>query len=335
MVRNGIIMAFDEWNNQGGVMGHRLTWVDYDTGCDFAAGQQAAQQALKDGANFMIGPLCSAAAIGAAHIITSSQAILIAPAATHPLVTVDSQSRQRPTVFRVALAWPQQAQAAANFAINSLSGHRAAILFDPADDYALTLAHAFAQQFTHLGGQIVYQAAYTPTDNDFDSFWQAISQAGVEVLYLPASANVANQVATQIKQAGLADKLTLLGSDSWDSQVLDVATTSGSYFMPHFFGQDNRPETRQWANAYKATYAIEPTSLAALGYESANLLAQAVQQAGKVEVKAIAQTLAQGRFQGITGPISFDQQHNSLKPIPVVQLKDGAITFVTYVTPDR
>jgi branched-chain amino acid transport system substrate-binding protein len=95
--------------------------------------------------------------------------------------------------------------------------------------------------------------------------------------------------------------------------------------------EDNRPLTRQWADAYKAAYAVEPDTLAALGYEAAMVLVTAIQQAGTVEIKTVAKTLVQGRFEGVTGPITFDPQHNPIKPVPIVQIKDGRIVFTTYV----
>ncbi len=330
MLRNGIIMAFDEWNSRGGVMGQRLEWLDYDTGCDFAAGEQAAQQAIAEGARFIIGPLCSEAAMGAAQILEANQAVLIAPAAVHPLVTVNREGQTRPTVFRAVTALPQQGQAAANFAFHQRQTRQAALLFNQNDDDAVRLAEAFAQQFTASGGKIVYQGSDTPTEADFGPTLQAVNQAGAEIFYLPAPADRVNPLAQQLQQAGLPRPLTLLGSDRWASPGLDLAAVNGGYFTPPFFLEDNRPETRRWADAYKATYAIEPTPLAALGYESASLLAQAIEQAGRSEVEPVSQALATGQFEGITGPISFDSQHNPRKPVPVVQITGEGVRFIRY-----
>jgi branched-chain amino acid transport system substrate-binding protein len=330
MLHNGIVMAFDEWNNRGGVMGQRLEWLDYDTGCDFASGEQATRQALAEGARFIIGPLCAEAAIGAAQSLEASQAVLIAPAAEHSLVTVTGEGQTRPTVFRAATAAQQQGQAAARFAWQQEQTRPAAILFNQTDDEAARLAEAFAQQFTALGGKIVYQGSDTPAEGDFSPTLQAITQAGTGVIYLPAPTERVNRLAEQLRQNHLADQILLLGSDGWDSAGLDLAAASGGYFTPAFFLKDNRPETRQWADTYKATYAIEPTILAALGYESASLLAQAIEQAGSSEVGAVSQALSSGQFEGITGPLSFDPQHNPRKPIPVVQLTGEGLRFITY-----
>ncbi|HXV43219.1 MAG TPA: penicillin-binding protein activator, partial [Anaerolineae bacterium] len=192
---NGSVLAFDEWNSRGGVLGRRIEWSIYEAPCDFEAASQAVQQAVADGFHFIIGPLCSDAAIAAAQVVdeNAETTLMIAPAATHPSVTVDGQGRTRSTVFRASYAYPLQARAAAHFAVDTLHARRAALLVDPHDDYSTALADAFSTEFAAQGGQIVYRAPYAPTEPDFTQILQAIGQAGAEIIYMPAAASVVNR----------------------------------------------------------------------------------------------------------------------------------------------
>lgn len=332
-LRNGSLMALDEWNSRGGVLSQHLQAVDYDTPCDFEAARHATRQALTDGLQFMIGPLCSEAAIAAALTAQEGGALLIVPTATHPLVTVDSAGQTRPIIFRAAYGYARQGQAMAALAYTHLAARRAALLTLAGDDYSAALAKAFASAFESLSGQVVYQSTYPPGEADFKPLLQAAAQAGAEALYLPAPAQVVNGVVAQWRELGLSTQLTLLGSDSWDAPELDRAATEGSYFPVHFLLKDNRPATQAWAEAYKAKYAVSPTTLAALGYEATSTLLAAIQQAGAVEVKAVAPVLAGGEFEGLSGPFTFDAQHNPLKPVPVVQLQGNQRSLVRYVSP--
>lgn len=333
VLRNGSILAFDDWNSRGGVLGRRIEWSVYEADCDFETVQQATQQALADGIQFIIGPLCSAAAIAAAEVAEANQVLLMAPTATQPLVTVNSQGQTRPTVFRVSYAYPLQGQAAARFAGESLGARQAALLLDPSDDYSAALGQAFAAQFSAQGGEIVYQATYTSADSDFLPSLQAAGAAGAEVIYLPAAIPLVNRVAGQLSQLQSANPqgLTLLGSDSWTGPELDLAAAAGSYFTMHFFLAENRPRIKAWAEAYKASYAVAPDTLAVLGYDAAATLLAAIQQAGSFEVKQVVKSLEQGRFEAITGPLSFDHQHNPIKPVPVGQIEAGQISLAGYV----
>ena len=339
-MRNGSIMAFDEWNEQGGLRGHRIEWTIYDTNCEFETARQATQQAIDDGLKFMIGPVCSEAAIGAATVAESAQVLMISPTATHPLVTVDGQGKTRPTIFRMSYVSSGQAKAVAHFARNNLKLNKAAILFNHRDDYATALAETFARQFTAQGGEIVYQNSYIPDDSDLVDKLNAISQMGAEVIYLPADAATVNQVAHRLNELGLSKSSTesetgliLLGSDSWESSELDLAATTGSYFPTHFIVTDERPLLQTWAEAYKATYAIEPDTLAALGYEAATILAVAIERASTFEPVAVAKALEQGNFEGITSQITFDDQHNPIKSTPIVYIDQERFVFSTFISP--
>ena len=333
MAQNGSLMAFDEWNNRGGVLGYRLEETIYGADCDFESGRQAAQKAMAAGQRFIVGPLCSEAAIGAATVITPGQVLLMAPAATHPLVTVDGQGQTRPTVFRTSYVWQWQARAMAGFAYNTLKVKQAAILTNPTDDYAAALVETFTQVFVDRGGQIVYQAAYTANDAELADMLNAINRAGAGAIYLPAGAATVNRVAGQLEKLQFDPKLTLLGSDSWESAELDLARAAGSYFPAHFALDAPWPAAQTWAAAYKATYAVEPTTLAALSYDAVNLLAAAINRTGTLEPTSIAQTLAQERFEGVTGAINYDSQHNPNKPVSIMYIDHGKIIWAAVVSP--
>ncbi|NJN98481.1 MAG: ABC transporter substrate-binding protein [Anaerolineales bacterium] len=178
-----------------------------------------------------------------------------------------------------------------------------------------------------------YQDKFTPAGADFTPVLQAASAAGADLLYLPAPATVVNRVAGQVRQMSQSGSppLALLGSDSWHSADLDLTAAAGSYFTTHFFLDDQRPQTQQWAETYKAANAVAPDTLAALGYDAATILLEAIRQADTLDVEPVAEALAQGRFEAVTGPLTFDPQHNPRRPVPVVQVKEGRIIFAEYV----
>lgn len=334
MLQNGSSMAFDEWNSRGGLLGHRIEWTVYDTDCQFDTARQALQQALDDGLHFIVGPLCSEAAIAAAELAEAAQALMISPTATHPLVTVNGQGQTRSTVFRAAFAFPWQGQAAARFAYETLEARTAGLVADPTDDYASSLTDTFARTFEGLGGDIVYQTAPPGNESDFTTTLETILTSQADIIYLPARPAEANRFASRLTalrpsvSAATATTPILLGSDRWDSDELDLAVTTGGYYTTHFVLEDPRPVVQSWREAYKSIYATEPNTLAALGYDAATMLAAAIEQTGSFEPGRVAQTLAGGDYTGVTGQISFDASHNPIKPVPVVRIEAGQRKFV-------
>ncbi|HEX9921990.1 MAG TPA: ABC transporter substrate-binding protein [Anaerolineae bacterium] len=337
MLQSGSSMAFDEWNSRGGLLGHRIEWAVYDTDCQFDTARQAVQQALDDGLHFIVGPLCSEAAIAAAGLAEAAQALMISPTATHPLVTVSGQGQTRSTIFRAAFAFPWQGEAAAHFAYETLEARKAALVADPTDDYAASLTDVFARTFEGLGGDIVYQAAPPSSEPDFSGILETIFVSQADIIYLPAMPAEANRFAsylTALRPLASAETSAapiLLGSDRWASGELDLVALAGSYYTTHFVLEDPRPAVQSWREAYKSIYATEPNTLAALGYDAAMILATAIEQAGSFETTLVAQTLAEGNYAGVTGQISFDGSHNPSKPVPVVRIEAGQRKFMRLI----
>lgn len=323
-LRNGSLMAFDEWNEGGGLMNQRITGHIYDTQCDFESGQQAAQQAMADGIQHLIGPLCSEAAIGAAVAVDEAgEALLIVPTATHPLVTVDGQGHTRSLVFRGVNSWSQQGQLMAHFAEQALGVKRVAVLSLPHDNYSTALAEAFAQQVAG-NGAVVYRASYPTTSTDVETVLENIAAADAEAIYLPAPAEAVNQMAAQMVAAEMI--IPLLGSDSWRGETLDMAGFPQAYFADHVALSQVDPT---WADRYQAFYALEPDALAVLGYDAAMILLTAIQQAESLEPTVIASQLEQSQPDAL---FSFDDHHNPLRPLPVFMIQEEQLEFVERIS---
>ncbi|MEM7346963.1 MAG: penicillin-binding protein activator [Chloroflexota bacterium] len=332
-LRNGIFMAFDKRNLANGLLGKQIDEQIYDTGCDFDQAQAATQQAIDDGIQLMIGPVCSIAAVAAAEVAQANNALLISPTATHPLVTIDRQGVTRPMIFRMSYDNLQQGRAMAEFAYQHLAGKRAALFVSPTDDRASQLIEGFTQHFTAQGGDVVYQAQATPNASDFATTLANLVSAKPDIIYLPASPDLSNQIVSQLNEVGALDVASLLGSDVWAYGNLDPAVMQGSYYPTHFTGLDNDPTIQQWVEAYQSTYASQPDTLSTLGYDTALVLLEAIDRAGTFDPDQISHTLENDEFTTVTGPVSFDSHHNPHQPIPIIQIGLDGPQFVTKVLP--
>jgi len=344
-VRNGISLAFDEWNERGGLAGRRIEWVLEDTRCDPVEARQAAERAIvQQGVSFLVGGVCSEAAIPIARVADERGALFIATTATHPLVTVDDTGATRSLVFRSGYAYPYQGRAAARFALNKLNARRAAVLVDPGDDFVRSLADEFVAAFVAGGGQVVATPAYSrralypqrgatleSQDADFDAILAEVARNEPDVLYVPGAYPVANRVGSHVQAQALG--VTLIGSDLWDNGALDLDALNGAYFTLHYSRQAPGPVAQAWAGRYLSAFALEPDTLAALGYDAASLLASAMESAGSLSPDAVARRLEVMEFEGVTGRWRFDAQHNPIKPVVVVLIEGGDVAFYDLVGP--
>jgi branched-chain amino acid transport system substrate-binding protein len=108
----------------------------------------------------------------------------------------------------------------------------------------------------------------------------------------------------------------------------------GGYFSNHYSVDDPNPEVQKFVSAYEKEYGKKPGAMAALGYDAARVLADAIKRAGKLDKAAIRDALAKTQdFPGITGSITMDANRDCIKPAVILQVKDGKWKYVTTIKP--
>jgi branched-chain amino acid transport system substrate-binding protein len=74
--------------------------------------------------------------------------------------------------------------------------------------------------------------------------------------------------------------------------------------------------------------------MAALGYDSLMILADAMKRAGTTAGPAVRDALAATKdFPGITGHITIDTGRNASKPAVIVEVKNGQYNYVETIAP--
>jgi branched-chain amino acid transport system substrate-binding protein len=275
--------------------------------------------------------LCSESAVPIARVADEQGALFVTPTATHPLVTTDDTTTTRPLVFRASYVYPYQGQAAARFALDELNARRAAVLTNPNDDFVRSLADEFSATFVSGGGQVVAEPDYRSSDQDFDAIVAGLDDAAPDVIYVPDAYPVANRVGNSVKTQGL--DTVLIGSELWDNGALDLEALEGAYYTLHYSRDTPSPIAEAWKERYLSAFAVEPDTLAALGYDAAGLLASAIENTSNLTPDEVAQTLEAMEFEGVTGRWTFDAQHNPLKTVVLNRIEGEAGGFHSTVRP--
>jgi branched-chain amino acid transport system substrate-binding protein len=90
------------------------------------------------------------------------------------------------------------------------------------------------------------------------------------------------------------------------------------------------PNSQIFVKDFKEKFGHAPGSLSAQGYDAASLLFDAIGRASDLTPEAVKNALAQTKdFQGATGTLTIDAQHNANKPIVVVQVKNKNFTYAS------
>jgi branched-chain amino acid transport system substrate-binding protein len=336
--RDGALLAIDEWNAKGGVLGMKIVPVVADSQCAPDPAVNAANKVIdQDKVGYIIGEVCSSASIPISEIVNAKKVVQISPTSTNLNVTIDSSGAVKPYTFRACFIDPFQGTVGAKFALNNLKAKTAFVLFDQGNDYVRGLAEAFEAAFTAGGGTIVGKETYTGQDTDFSAILAKVSEAKPDLIYLPDYYNILNLVAAQAKEKGIT--APFMGGDGWDSKDLDKKAAEGGYFTNHYSEQDTRPIVQSWLKTYGDKYkdadgkAIVPDALSTLAYDATNLMIAAIQKAGVDDPSKVKDALATLEWEGVSGKITFDKNHNPIKAAVILQVKDGKVVYVATVAP--
>ncbi len=329
--RDGALMAIEEWNAKGGVLGRKIEAVVEDSQCTPDPAVNAANKVIdQDKVHYIIGEVCSKASIPISEIAEAKGVVQISPTSTNPDVTLKADGSTKKYIFRACFIDPFQGLVMAKFAQGK--GYKTAfIMFDQGNDYVRGLAEAFEKSWTEAGGTVVGKETYTSQDTDFSAILAKVAESKAEVLFLPDYYNIVNLVAAQAKEKGVTS--VMMGGDGWDSPDLDAKASDGGFFSNHYSPEDTRAKVVDFVKAYNTKYGATPDALAALAYDATYLLLTAIEKAGTDDATKVAEALAAIELEVVSGKVSFDKAHNPIKAAAVLQVKDGKVSFVESVAP--
>ncbi|HVQ35232.1 MAG TPA: ABC transporter substrate-binding protein [Candidatus Bathyarchaeia archaeon] len=330
---NGIRLAVKEQNAAGGVKGRMIEIKTYDDqGKSQEAGTAVTRLITDDKVAAVLGEVASSLSLAGGRVAQQYGVPMISPSSTNPQVTQIGDK-----IFRVCFLDPFQGWVEAKFARETLKANTAAILYDQAQAYSKGLAQYFKEAFVQMGGTITTEQAFTGGDQDFSAQLTTIRQTNPDVILVPGYYTDAGNVAIQVRKLGI--KAPLLGGDGWDSTQLAAIgkdAIEGSYFSNHYSFQEKRPEVENFVSKYEAAHGQKPDGLAALGYDAARLLFDAMGRAPSLDGTALAKAIAETKdFPGVTGKITIDAERNAKKSAVIVQMKGGIPVYVTTIEPQQ
>ena len=178
-------------------------------------------------------------------------------------------------------------------------------------------------------------SSYSTGDKDFKAQLTSIKAAKPEAIFLPGYYGEVSLIGKQARLLGI--KVPLLGGDGWvGDSLLKVAGNSldGSFFSCHFSADDKSEAVQGFVKKYKAKYHETPDDMAALGYDSAMILAEAIKKAGTTDGEKLRDAIAATKAHpGITGKITIDEKRNATKSAVILGVSGGGFQFVETVAP--
>lgn len=329
---NGLVMAVEEINKNGGVLGKQIKLISEDDQGKTNEVQTVVQKLInRDKVVAVIGEVASSLSLAAAPICQQSNIPMISPASTNPEVTNVGDY-----VFRVCFIDPFQATVMSKFALNSMKVKKVALLIDQKNAYSTGLAENFRRVFTEMGGEIVAEQKYSAGDKDFKAQLTSLKASNPEAIFVPGYYTELNLISIQAREIGIT--VPLFGGDGWESEkLLDGKATDalqGSFFSTHVSVEDPNPKIQDFIKKYTEKYGSAPDAMSFLGYDAGMILFDAIKRAGSTEGPKIKDALASTvNYDGVTGTITINDQRNAVKPAVVMEIKDGKFTYKETIAP--
>lgn len=333
---NGMKLAAKQINAAGGVLGRQIELVAIDGKTDQTATTNAASEMINVHKVVAIGGLNDSTFALAAGPIAQQAGI--------PFVTAGATLPSLPEqvgdfFFMTPFGDDTQAYAIADYAMDNLGARTAYMLVDQAYDFTTALARFFKERFTSRGGTIALEDIYKSGDTDFSAQIAKVKALNPQpdVLFISAVPSEAGLTTKQFREAGLTQPI--LSGDGFDTPLIaEVAGENADdvYYSTHAALDNPDPKVQNFVKAYTEEYGRGPeNAFAALGYDTLNLIADAIRRAGSTDPKAIRDALAATKgFSAVTGEISYaDGQRKPDKSVTIIKVQDGKYSFASEVKP--
>ena len=292
-------------NAKGGILGKQVELLIQDDQCKPEIATNTATKLVTDGADVVLGHICSGATKAALGIYKDAKIPVMSPSATNPPLT---QSGDYPNFFRTIASDDMQAKLAVDFAINQLGVKKVAVLHDKGD-YGKGFAE-FAKKFLDESGkvEVVLFEGITPGAMDYSSIVQKVRRNDADALifggYHPEASKLVSQMhRKRVNAAFLSD------DGVKDESFLKVAgeAAEGAY-MTGPRDLSSIPLNAAATAEFKAEYGDDPGAFFQEGYAAALALLNAIEKAGSTDYDAVTKALRTEYVETPVGKIKFDSK---------------------------
>jgi ABC-type branched-subunit amino acid transport system substrate-binding protein len=306
----GAELAAEELNAAGGVLGRQVEIVPIDDEADPAVAQSAAQAAVDQGLDGVVGPYNSGA--GAQSLPIYVDAGLVPMRLTTSDSTAGFGFTLQPMTSQIA---PVAVTAITDWA----QATSVALVVDSTTDYTVAAAEAIESLLPESGVSVTSVQEITP---GADSYTDAINAALVTnpdllyvVAYYPEAATVAKDLTAA--GSGVECMVDYGGFDNGyiTSAGVDAAQTCSVVGVP---SPSDFPNSAALVESFQVAFGSLPGSWSPYTYDSVMLLGEVFERVGTTEVDAVQAALAGTEgWVGWTGTVAFEQPSGNRVPAPV------------------
>ncbi|QEA12163.1 high-affinity branched-chain amino acid ABC transporter substrate-binding protein [Comamonas flocculans] len=325
MVKDGVNTAVEGVNASGGINGQQVQTVVFDDACDPKKAPATANQLLDNKIRYVVGPVCSGAAIAAAPIYNSQHVVVVTPSATSPSLTDGTDYHY---IFRTIGPDNEQGAVAAQFIVEKIKPRRVAILHDK-QAYGRGIANTARKILGREGVEVVMYEGITAGQKDYASVVERLKAAAVDFVYfggyhsemgvLLRDARAQGLGARMMGPEGVAnEEINTIGGDAVEGMLVTLPADFSAVARNAPIVKAFKDKKRDPSGAFQLT-----------SYAAAQVIMDSIKAVGD-DPRLVAEHMHKTTFQTPLGPTSW-KPNGDLKSFEFQVFewhKDGSKTLV-------
>ena len=308
-LRNGAELAVLESG------GNDITVLVKDDGSSPEGARAAAQSALSEGAEMIVGPLFAP---------NVKEVGKLARAAGRPVIafSTDTTAASR-NIYLLSFLIESYVDRIVDFA--NAKGKKSFGVLAPDNEYGNVAVAEFQQAAARAGVRVQVIERYAPAGMPAAVVKVAAAKEQIDALFIPEQADAMAGVSRALTSNGIDPrKIQILGTGLWnDARVLKLPVLQGAWFAA--------PENagfNAFAGRYRAKYGSDPTRIATLSYDAVSLVAALARTQGSKRFDEAVLTNASG-FNGADGVFRFRPDGVNDRGLSVLQIGGGTTKAIS------
>ncbi len=306
-VTNGFLLAAEEINKNGGLLGREVKVLVEDSATDPATGVAAAVKLITKENVVALGGAFNSSVTGAVAAEAEKNHVpMITGVSTSPTLTEQGYKY----FFRMNGTSVLFANAFAKKIVNDLNAKRVAFIYENGD-WGRNSVKAFADAVTALGGTALSQVVINPGETDLTSHLTKIKNENPDAIYAVANTANAILITNTAAELKITPKVKLFGEGAWTAENYMKGTgknAEGIYAVVEYMDQIDNALNKKFVDAYKAKYNALPDKYGAAGYRMMQNFALAITKAGGTDADKIRDALRANSLDTFVGTYKYDEK---------------------------
>ncbi|QCJ01148.1 ABC transporter substrate-binding protein [Agrobacterium larrymoorei] len=322
----GAELAVKDINDAGGINGQKIELFNADSQGTPVEGVSATRRLIdQDGVSFVIGDVSSSVTLAMQPVAEDAEILLLNAASSNPKITYQAGVGGFKWTFRNYPTDENRAFVVAKYAAEQRGFTKFAVL-SVDSDYGRSAVTFTKKYLPDFKGEILSEDYYKEGEVDFRSVLAKIRDNGAQAIIMYGLADTTPIIARQMLELGLAGKVTLIGNGEFNTEKTIQAAPKameGAVEAAAWLPQFDSPASKAFVEKFTTTYKEAPNNHAYVHWDTVNLLAQAIKQAGSSDKEKVRDTLSKIKYTSPVGEVTFDDHNQARLPMILLQIENG------------